>query len=276
MVHASSLDLESVLARVQDDIAANGPGSYYPIYRCDEMRFWSHIPAWIAALPAGIRVLDVGTAYGTLALFARRVLDAEVIALDALSLYHPKTLFEREGIAHIVRDVERDSIADLGHFDLIIFTEVLEHLNFQPLPTLTKLFDALIPGGLLVLSTPDAGSAWGRQLKYYDSLTALPVPTNDAKWIDDHVWQFDRPELMSSLGAAGFRVQAMRSAPGMKPGWTHFNVRAKRPLSGQRPWMSGRLATLRAHLPQTLDLAILRAEQRRLLRASCRRGSSQS
>ncbi|HYD06204.1 MAG TPA: class I SAM-dependent methyltransferase [Reyranella sp.] len=248
-------DLASRLAAVQDEIAASEPGSNYPNYRQDELRFWSHIPAWIAALPRGIRVLDVGAAYGTLAVFTRRALGAEVIAIDALSAYHPKALFEREGIRHLVRDVERQPLADLGPFDLVIFTEVLEHLNFQPVPTLTKLRDVLVPGGWLMLSTPDAASGWGRQLKYHQSLPELPAVDPAAPWIDDHVWQFDRPELLSSLVAAGFSVQALRHAPGLKPGWQHFNLRAR---ANRRPGVAPFLGLI----PPSVDDAILCWQQR--------------
>jgi predicted SAM-dependent methyltransferase len=45
-------------------------------------------------------------------------------------------------------------------------TEVLEHLNFHPVPTLKKVYNLLSENGALYLSTPDAYE-WGKVNKYY-------------------------------------------------------------------------------------------------------------
>ena len=219
--------IKRILESVQADISAHSPGENYAVaYRAAELGYWTSIPAWIAALPRGIRVLDVGAAYGTLALFARRALDANVTVIDAIDFYHPEALFQKLGVKHIRRDIERDDITDLGDFDLIIFTEVLEHLNFKPDYALRKLHAALRRPGTLLLSTPDADSNWGRTTKYYGSLTDLPVPTSTSTWIDDHVWQFTRDEAESVLTSAGFLLRDITTSPGSM-GCTHINIYAE-------------------------------------------------
>ena len=223
--------MAAALAQAQRDIeAALGPvRQYYATeYRPREINYWQHIPRWIIALPKGIRVLDVGAAYCTLAVFARRMLEAEVTAIDVVPQFKPAALLDAEGIRHVLRNIELDDIGDLGRFDLVIFTEAVEHLNFAPAPTLRKLHDALLPGGTLLLSTPDAASKWGRTTKYYNSLTDLPPPTPGAAWIDDHVWQYDRAEMEEVLATAGFRVGQTLISPG-NDGFTHLNIRAGRP-----------------------------------------------
>lgn len=53
-------------------------------------------------------------------------------------------------------DIEIDTInARDGYYDLIIFTEVFEHLRINPIETLKKLREKLKPGGLLYLTTPN-------------------------------------------------------------------------------------------------------------------------
>jgi len=222
--------IDQCLARAQDDVAAGlgSPEYYADEYRRREIGYWEHILGWIARMPRGSRVLDVGAAYGTLAVFSRRLLDAEVTIVDAVPYYQPAALLAREGIRHITRNIELDSIADLGLFDLVIFTEVLEHLNFRAAPSLAKLRDALVPGGSIVLSTPDAESKWGRFTKYYARIEDLPDADPNAAWIDDHVWQYDRTELEAALSNAGFRIREVAIARG-NDGFTHLNARAVRP-----------------------------------------------
>src|SRR5207244_297112 len=118
-------EIADALAKAQDDIQANlgSPKAYYATeYRPREIHYWQHVPGWIAALPKGIRVLDVGGAYCTLAVFTRRTLAADVTVIDVLGHFQPAALLAAEGIRHITRNIELDQIADLGRFDLIIFT----------------------------------------------------------------------------------------------------------------------------------------------------------
>jgi SAM-dependent methyltransferase len=46
-----------------------------------------------------------------------------------------------------------------GHFDVVLFCEVLEHLTNDPLPALIEIRRVLKPGGRLVLTTPNAACA---------------------------------------------------------------------------------------------------------------------
>jgi SAM-dependent methyltransferase len=218
-------DLDRLLDEVQADIASSDSGpNYARAYRDAERNYWSPIPGWIAELPSNIRALDVGAAYGTLAIFTKRLLNAEVVCVDAIPHYAPHALLEAENIPLVLRNVELADFSDLGTFDLIIFTEILEHLNFYPPPTLRKLKAQLRPGGKLALSTPDAASRWGRVTKYYPSLSDLPdQPDPNRPWIDDHIWQYTEDELRYVLAEAGFVVEKIATAPGADNA-THLNV----------------------------------------------------
>ena len=212
------------------DAKAGDPGCHYaPLYRLDEQGYWLHVPRWLcddygprADRGEKLKCLDVGCAYGTLLLYAAKMFHCEPYAVDFVRYLDP-TLVEDYGIHYQINNIEREPFPWDVQFDAIVITEVLEHFNFNALPTLKKLRALLAPGGRLYLSTPDA-SQWGRQTKYYSCYAKLPMPSADPAFpvIDDHVWQFNEAELRELVGAAGFRVVRFDYAPGS--GRRHFNM----------------------------------------------------
>ncbi len=220
-----------LLAGCQEEIAARrlkaDPDDYYASrYRREESLYWRHVPRWIcedfpAASPR-LKCLDVGCAYGTLLLYAVKLLRCEAYATDCTG-YLERSLIRDYGIHYAIHNVEREAFPWNVRFDLILFTEVLEHLNFNALPTLRQLRGLLAQGGRLYLTTPDAAQ-WGRQQKYYLRYDQLPMPPGDTRLpvVDDHIWQFDREELLGLVADAGFRVERSDYAPGT--GRRHFNV----------------------------------------------------
>ena len=202
---------------------------YAPRYRNDELGYWLHIPRWMyedfrkrVVQGEMLRCLDVGCAYGTLLLYATKLLRCEPYAIDFIKYLDP-SLVDDYGIHYLVNNIEREAFPWKVRFDAILFTEVLEHLNFNAGPTLEKLRRLLAPGGRLYLSTPDAAQ-WGRQTKYYARYSDLPMPAADsqAPVVDDHVWQFEAEELRQLLRAAGFRAVRCDYSPGN--GKRHFNL----------------------------------------------------
>ena len=64
---------------------------------------------------------------------------------------------------------------DENYFDVVIFTEIFEHLRINPLHTLRESFHVLKPGGTFILSIPnitpihrcrDDSSTWKRTYQY--------------------------------------------------------------------------------------------------------------
>ncbi|CAG0987821.1 hypothetical protein ANRL3_02560 [Anaerolineae bacterium] len=218
---------DGLLAQCQDRVAATGPNPYYlSAYRAAERAYWSKIADWMredAALAPPRRCLDVGCAYGTLLLYAQALADCEVYGLDFLDCYLSPALAADAGIRFAVGNIELDPLPWPGPFDWIVFTEVLEHLNFQPLPTLLKLSSALSEDGRLYLSTPDAAQ-WGSTFKYYRRLADIPWPEESLRpgIVDDHVWQYTEQELFGVIEAAGLRVIRRGFSPGV--GARHFNL----------------------------------------------------
>jgi SAM-dependent methyltransferase len=213
------------LRRCQDEVASLSAGPQYQAgYRADELHYWLHVPRWLFAdaRSRGLgRVLDVGAAYGTLSVLAKRLGATSVCCTDMARSYISERLLAANGLQFAVHNVELEPLPFPGPFDTILFTEVLEHLNFHPVPTLRKLRDALSPEGRLYLTTPDAAE-WGKVTRYYPSLEAIPAPGAAPGTIDDHVWQYSREELFDVVRAAGLSVERFELAAGLPN--RHFNV----------------------------------------------------
>ena len=216
-----------LLEECQREVAALATHPHYAAaYRAEELSYWLHVPRWLyrdAGERPPRRCLDVGCAYGTLLLYARRLTGCEAFGTDFTDAYAGRELFGRHGIQFAVSNVELDPLPWPHAFDVILFTEVLEHLNFRAAPTLRKLASHLAPGGLIYLSTPDAAE-WGRTTRYYASYDEVPEPREELRHrvVDDHVWQFDEAELARVLEEAGLSVLRRAYAPGQ--GQRHFNL----------------------------------------------------
>lgn len=73
---------------------------------------------------------------------------------------HPlnKSRRERSGICGIkICDLSKDPLPfDDQTFDVVNFSETLEHLNFNPLPVVKEFYRVLKPGGIAMITTPNA------------------------------------------------------------------------------------------------------------------------
>jgi len=105
--------------------------------------------------PPGSRYLDIGCGFGFGLDFARRALGWEVLGIDpALAAAIGR---DRLGLPIEQRMLSLDEPGLAGAFDVVMAAETLEHVP-QPSAFLAILASALAPGGVLMLTTPDAGA----------------------------------------------------------------------------------------------------------------------
>ena len=216
------------VAAIQDQLASlDGPGGYYTTtYRPTEAGYWTSLPEWMrmdARSHRVPRVLDIGCGYGTLLALAAKIYAAEPHCMD-VARYLP-AFGKARGFHFTAGNIQLDPIPAPGRFDVILMTEVLEHFNFDPLPTLRKIHDALAPNGVFFLTTPDAFE-WGRQTKYYKHLRDLPPANASKPFVDDHIWIYNKTELLDLLAKAGFRVTRFAYSGA---GHRHFNLALRLP-----------------------------------------------
>ncbi len=214
------------IVRCQEEIAAlpDAHPYYQTAYMREEVKYWLHIAKWMyedSKKRQVRRCLDIGCAYGVLSLFAKKIFNCQVHCTDVTHAYLSQTLIQKYSFVFSCNNIELDPFHWHARFDAIIMTEVLEHLNFHPLPTLKAIHTLLAEGGRLYLSTPDA-SRWGTVTKYYPSLDQIPEPIKGSRFVDSHIWQYNKEELFGVLDSAGFRVDQFAYSPGVLN--RHFNL----------------------------------------------------
>ena len=128
---------------------------YLQSLRADAIRASGEaVEPWLATLPAGARVLDVGCNVGYLALwYARRFPHLDVTGCDFVpaSVDYATTLVAEAGVGN-ARVVLADLAVGLpeGPFDAITSTQAISSAEGDRVAMLGRIAGALRPGGLLV------------------------------------------------------------------------------------------------------------------------------
>ena len=155
-------------------------------------RHWGCDPDHLKPL-AGRPALDVGCGAGLLAEPLAR-LGAEVTAIDPAEELIGAARVHAAGQGLTI-DYRPAAIENLeGEFDLITAMEVIEH-TADPHAFLNSLSARLVPGGLLILSTPNA-TGWSRliTITLAEGIGAIPKGTHEFE-------KFIAPERMKALMA---------------------------------------------------------------------------
>jgi SAM-dependent methyltransferase len=115
--------------------------------------------AWIAkagvALGSGVKVLDLGCGHGIFgAELTKR--GCQAVFADAVNMLRP----DLENAAFKQIDIDRDDLGTLGEFDLVVCSNVFEHLA-KPDQFLASIHKTLTRQGKLYLSWTNWLSPWG-------------------------------------------------------------------------------------------------------------------
>lgn len=111
-----------------------------------------------------------------------------------------------ERLEHHLFDVERDRWPfPSGAFDVVLCMELLEHLVYSPAHLLFEACRVLVPGGALVVTTPNALAARKLGLLARGRTTAHPY--SGYGWHGRHNREATPAELATMLDAAGFATR---------------------------------------------------------------------
>lgn len=176
-------------------------------------RRWLHVTRreWIEAVlrdsGPGVRALEVGPGSGvylpTLAAHFESVTASDVAAAH---LEHLSPLFPD---VRVVRDDITSSTLDAGSFDLILCSEVVEHIP-DSAAAIRGMYSLLRPGGTLVLSTPQRYSP----LELASKVAFLPGVVQLVRWVyqepvlkQGHINLMTRATVRAQLKGAGFQLE---------------------------------------------------------------------
>lgn len=163
----------------------------------------------------GARLLDIGARLYTASLYVNRLDYSHVsIATKWKTSFTDEALLssmpngKRISLEHFDAEADRFPYED-GRFDVIVCTEVIEHLAIDPMQMLAEMNRVAKEGGLLIMTTPNAAS--------FSALTKVMAGRHPYSWAaysgestDRHNREYTIGELERVVTAAGFAV--VRSA----------------------------------------------------------------
>lgn len=138
----------AIFEQVQRSAAADGKAAYF---RLHQHRFAAMLRAMEG--PRG-DVLEVGVTPGHFTeLLVQSGFKVQGVDLDPAKR---RALWERLGVEVRQANLEREALPFPDEaFDWVVFSEVIEHLLYSPLPVLREFRRVLRPGGRLLITTPN-------------------------------------------------------------------------------------------------------------------------
>jgi SAM-dependent methyltransferase len=166
----------------------------------------------LTALPQVARpltVLDIGTTPFTLFL-KQQYPHFPIATIDLTSFWHDRC--RRQGIDFYPCDLACDALPFTDEsFDVIIFTEVLEHLPAAPAQILSKIQRVLRVGGQLLFSVPNFASLRNRlQLLWGRSPLELQEPQYQSIHGHGHLREYTMRELKQLFATSDLKLTQCR------------------------------------------------------------------
>lgn len=189
--------------------------------------FATYYEAVLKLLPKSKKSLDVGCAYGILALMMKLRGD-DVTTSDMTDKFTSLRMLKDQGIKFVKSNIEKEDIK--GKYDLITLTETVEHLNSNPLPAIKRIYNALNPGGHLFIATvakevhgETTSMNVGKKGLWNDLLNWKDIPEYKGKWKDEHTYHYDQYNLITLISEAGFKIKDL----GYINGFSHYVIGEK-------------------------------------------------
>lgn len=160
-----------------------------------------------AFMPSGVRVLDIGCGTGSITLIVNRDKGNDVVAVEPDA--DRAALARSRGLNVECVFVDPEFFQRHGQFDVIMFADVIEHLQ-NPSELLQLAASGLKPGGLILASVPNVAH-WTVRL----NLLAGRFDYAESGIMDvTHMRWFSARSFRTFFERNGFEVLALREAAG--------------------------------------------------------------
>lgn len=200
-----------------DDGAGHGEDpAYLRRHRHEYIRTLQDVVSFFAGRES-VRIFEIGAFFGVVSIaLARR--GYRVTASDIpeyMSIPAQQERFRREGVEiHPMRLQDFVIEAPSESFDCVIMCEVLEHLNFNPLPLLKEINRIIRPNGLFYLALPNQAQIRNRLRLLRGQAVGIAVerffeqldPTQPVI-IDDHWREYTAADVRGMLEPLGFALR---------------------------------------------------------------------
>jgi 2-polyprenyl-6-hydroxyphenyl methylase/3-demethylubiquinone-9 3-methyltransferase len=149
----------------EEDIEARGSQKDLAYFREHASRFERAAQRVTELVPKGSRILDIGSHYLHLSTILRSLgykvvgMDVPAFASDALVRSRARS----HGVEnHVVLRMEDGNFlpAECASFDAVIFTEIMEHITFNPSIFWRRVYDILKIKGVIYITTPNSLTPW--------------------------------------------------------------------------------------------------------------------
>jgi len=164
------------------------------------------------------RLLDVGAQFSSLAVYAVE-LECRAAAVDYGSA---GKLFAQVagdlGVEYKECDVGAESLPfPDNQFDFVAYTDVMEHHSFSPKRVLREIYRVLVPGGRLIVVTPNHASLYNRLKLFFggsvnDDFDYFFDLCAGERIYEGHHREYTRAEVETALRRTKFRVLECRVA----------------------------------------------------------------
>jgi SAM-dependent methyltransferase len=168
---------------------------------------FERIVSAIPLLPEPIRILDIGPTPFTL-FIKKRFPTYDIFALDRTPLLEER--LKKAGIQLKICDLDEGHIPyEDEFFDIVIFTEVLEHIFEPPTNMLKEIKRIMLTSGKLIIEVPNI-ACLSKRIKLLFGVTPLPDADHQMNkdWIHGHghVREYTYKEILSLCKSVGFEI----------------------------------------------------------------------
>jgi len=159
----------------------------------------------------GLRICEIGIGYAHLAIpLCRICADSSIAAIEAptreyVRLPAFRKLIDSNNIDLRLADITREKFPfDDCSIDVIIFSEIMEHLSPPSLPDVfNEIYRCLRMGGMVIVSTPNVHRLRNR-LRFFFGRSIFESPATLVGGTYGHIREYSHRELMDLLRSTGF------------------------------------------------------------------------
>jgi len=177
-----SVDIKNTVDQVKRMIIENGSPGELEYFNYHEKRYLRMANSMVKNVQYGGYVLDIGSHFLHSSMILS-LLGFKVVGMDVSefwSMQFVKERAEKFNIESVIQDdLQLLSANDFGYnrFDGILFTEILEHITFNPINFWHQIYHLLKDKGKIYISTPNALSSTGilRALKNLFTFRGLGI-----------------------------------------------------------------------------------------------------